>query len=214
MTDFKLILVDPNLAMCYGFEEHFHDLPDVEIVNDRFERLSAFDCMVSAANSFGLMDGGVDLAITKFFGEQLQERVQRHILTEYRGEQPIGTSLIVETQHTKHPYIAHTPTMRVPMYISKTDNVYTAMWAMLLAIHHFNTQAGQNNQQKIEIVACPGLGTGVGRMGYSEAARQMSLAYRRFLNPPTAITWPYATKRQADIRRGGDFWLSVEPEEE
>jgi O-acetyl-ADP-ribose deacetylase (regulator of RNase III) len=219
MTDFKLILVDPNMAMCYGFEEHFHGLPNVEIVNDRFERLPAFDCMVSAANSFGLMDGGVDLAITNFFGEQLQERVQRRILSEFRGEQPIGTSLIVETRHAKHPYIAHTPTMRVPMYISKTDNVYTAMWAMLLAVHHFNTQVAANNQQKIapqkiKIVACPGLGTGVGRMGYSEAARQMSLAYRKFLNPPTAINWPYATKRQADIRRGGDFWLSVEPEEE
>ena len=215
MSDFKLILVDPNTAMCYGFEEHFHDLPDVEIVNDRFECLPAFDCMVSAANSFGLMDGGVDLAITNFFGDQLQQRVQDRILADFRGEQPIGTSLIVDTQHTKHPYIAHTPTMRVPMYISKTDNVYTAMWAMLLAVHQFNlnAQAAQNNQTQIKIVACPGLGTGVGRMGYSEAARQMSLAYRKFLNPPAAITWPYATKRQADIRRGGDFWLSVEPQE-
>ncbi|ECE9311446.1 phage tail protein, partial [Salmonella enterica subsp. enterica serovar Napoli] len=35
--------------------------------------------MVSTANSFGLMDGGVDAAITAYFGPQLQERVQRNI---------------------------------------------------------------------------------------------------------------------------------------
>ena len=71
--------------------------------------------MVSAANSFGLMDGGVDLAITRFFGVQLMERVQAHILQEYLGEQPIGTSFTIETGHPKHPFVAHTPTMRVPM---------------------------------------------------------------------------------------------------
>ncbi len=213
MPEFKLILVDPNSAMCYGFQEHFHDFPDVEIVNAPFEHLPAFDCMVSAANSFGLMDGGVDLAITNYFGDQLQRRVQERILTDFRGEQPIGTSMIVETGHATHPYLAHTPTMRVPMMISKTDNVYLAMWAMLLAVWNFNKQAEQSAIRPLEIVACPGLGTGVGRMGYSEAARQMSVAYRKFLNPPNAITWPYATKRQAEIRRGGDFWLSVEPED-
>ena len=40
MPEFKLILVDPNIAMCYGFQEHFHDLPDVEIVNGRFEKFA------------------------------------------------------------------------------------------------------------------------------------------------------------------------------
>lgn len=213
MPEFKLILVDPNSAMCFGFQEHFHDLPDVEIVNGRFEYLPAFDCMVSAANSFGLMDGGVDLAINNYFGDQLQNRVQQRILKEFRGEQPIGTSLVVETQHEAHPYLAHTPTMRVPMTISKTDNVYLAMWAMLLAVWNFNKMAEQAGNQPLKVVACPGLGTGIGRMGYREAARQMSLAYRKFLNPPNAITWPYATKRQMDIRRGGDFWLSVEPKD-
>ena len=67
--------------------------------------------MVSAANSFGLMDGGVDLAITRFFGEPLMQRIQTRILEEYLGEQPVGTSLIVETGHPAHPFVAHTPTL-------------------------------------------------------------------------------------------------------
>src|SRR5438067_7389940 len=39
-----------------------------------FERLPEFDCMVSAANSFGLMDGGVDAAIVRFFGRSKEDR--------------------------------------------------------------------------------------------------------------------------------------------
>jgi O-acetyl-ADP-ribose deacetylase (regulator of RNase III) len=93
------------------------------VVHGRFETLEEFDCMVSAANSFGLMvpshfnihsvkfriphfiielltyesfccvrvcvclleDGGVDAAITIFFGKQLPERVQKYILTHFDG---------------------------------------------------------------------------------------------------------------------------------
>lgn len=53
--------------------------------------------MVSAANSFGLMDGGIDAAITDFFGKQLPVRVQARIISEYGGVQPVGTSFIIET---------------------------------------------------------------------------------------------------------------------
>ena len=63
--EFELILVDPNKELCEAWEEKFGDYPNVKIRNDYFEKLETYDCMVSAANSFGLiMDGGVDLAIT------------------------------------------------------------------------------------------------------------------------------------------------------
>jgi O-acetyl-ADP-ribose deacetylase (regulator of RNase III) len=175
-------------------------LPNVKIVNDCFENLGQFDCMVSAANSFGLMDGGVDLAIINFFGIELMDRVQTMVIDEFFGEQPIGTSIVVETGHPKHPYIAHTPTMRTPMSIANTDNVYSAMWALLVAIAHHN----RREARRIDIVACPGLGTATGRMPLAEAARQMAIAYRWFLNRPSMISWPYAQARQSNIGRGGD----------
>ncbi len=146
----RLVLVDPNPSLCSAFAEHFDSLPNVEIVNDYFECLPEFDCMVSAANSFGLMDGGVDAAIIRFFGESLMEKVQNRILEKYLGEQPVGTSMIVETGHAKHPLLAHTPTMRVPMTIARTDNVYLAMWAMLLAVRQHN----QSAEQPIDIIHC------------------------------------------------------------
>jgi O-acetyl-ADP-ribose deacetylase (regulator of RNase III) len=195
-----LILVAPDLRLCEAFEQRFRGLPNVEVVNGYFEELPEFDCMVSAANSFGLMDGGVDHAIIQFFGEALQQRVQRYILDTYLGEQPVGTSFLVETGHPKHPYVAHTPTMRVPMEISRTDNVYRAMWAMLLAVREHN----RSGKPPIRIVACPGLGTATGKVPYSEAARQMALAYSNFVAPPNTVSWELAARRQAQVRYGGD----------
>ncbi|MDY7023038.1 MAG: macro domain-containing protein, partial [Cyanobacteriota bacterium] len=122
----KLILVAPNPTLADAFREHFHYLPDVEIVNNTFENVSEYDCLVSPANSFGLMDGGIDAAIIQYFSKALMIRVQDKILAEYLGEQSVGTCLIVETQHPKHPFLAHTPTMRVPMSINGTDIPYVA----------------------------------------------------------------------------------------
>lgn len=196
MSDLRLILVDPKPVLCHAFQKAFDGLPNVEVVQGYFERLPAFDCMVSAANSFELMDGGVDAAIINFFGDHLMTRVQQRILDIYLGEQPIGTSLIVETKNQKHPFIAHTPTMRVPMSIAETENVYIAMWAMLLAVRQHN----QTGASLIHTIACPGLGTATGRMFFDEAARQMALAYANFLNPPTKITWDFAGDRHFQIQ--------------
>ncbi len=194
----KLILVAPDLLLAAAFQEHFHYFPNVEVVNNYFEWLPEFDCLVSPANSFGMMDGGMDAAIIKFFGSSLMDKVQQRILTDYLGEQPVGTSMIVETAHPKHPFLAHTPTMRVPMPIVGTDIPYVAMWAMLLAVRNHNLQA----QQKIKSIACPGLGTGIGRFPYSEAARLMALAYDHFLYPPKHLNCFVAASRQLLIWEG------------
>lgn len=199
-NSFKLILVDPHPTLCEAFEKRFAELPNIEVVNNYFETLPEFDCMVSAANSFGLMDGGVDLAITRFFGVGLMRRVQEKIIHEYFGEQPVGTSMIVQTDSKKHPFLAHTPTMRTPMDIRGTDNVYLAMWAMLRAVHHHN----ETSAKTIRTVACPGLGTGVGYMAFDQAARQMALAYKNYLNPPGTINWGYASARQYLVGFGGN----------
>ena len=208
MTEFKLVFVDPKPELCAVFHQYFEGLPNVEIVAGRFEQLAAFDCMVSAANSFGLMDGGVDGAITRFFGDALMQRVQERILREFLGEQNVGTSIIVETGHRQHPFIAHTPTMRSPMEIAHTDNVYRATWAMLLAVRQHN----ERQERKIRLVACPGMGTGTGHVPYAEAARQMSMAYRNYLNPPQHIGWDLAMDRQLEIRYGGDLGFHFPPE--
>jgi O-acetyl-ADP-ribose deacetylase (regulator of RNase III) len=209
MSELKLILVDPNPSLCAAFQHFFAGLPNVEIVDGYFEELAEFNCMVSPANSFGLMDGGVDAAIVRFFGDPLMDGVQQRILKDYLGEQPVGTCLLVETHHPKHPFVAHTPTMRVPMDITGTDNVYRAMWAMLLAVRSHNRTAGR----AIHNVAYPGLGTGTGQAPYPEAARQMAVAYRNFLNPPRFLDWRLAESRQDQIGCGGNPEMSLPPQQ-
>jgi len=58
---------------------YFHGESNVKCVAaefDEFLRSNPVQCIVSPANAFGLMDGGYDLAITHYFGDQLQKRVQ------------------------------------------------------------------------------------------------------------------------------------------
>lgn len=205
--DFELILIDQRAALCDTWKQYFADLPRVRVVNDRFENVAEFDCMVSPANSFGLMDGGIDAAITRFFGGKIMSDVQAHIIREFLGEQPVGTAFVIGTGHPQHPWLVHAPTMRVPMEISRTDNVYLAMWAMLRAVHHHNLRV----EARIETVLCPGLGTGAGHVPPREAARQMALAYRNYLNRPQYLDWNFANQRQADVRYGGDMGFNFPP---
>jgi O-acetyl-ADP-ribose deacetylase (regulator of RNase III) len=84
------------------------------------------------------------------------------------------------------------------MSIAGTDVPYVAMWAMLLAVRRHN----QLSQHQINTVACPGLGTGIGRIDYDEAARQMALAYDNFLYPPKHLNCFVAASRQLLIWEG------------
>jgi O-acetyl-ADP-ribose deacetylase (regulator of RNase III) len=223
---FKLILSAISPDLFEAFKKHFAQFPQVEVVFKPFEQ-TEFDCVVSAANSFGLMDGGVDQCITDYFGVQMMNRVQAAVLEEYYGEQPVGTSMIVrgnenfsfevvehnveskelKTVLKKNKYVAHTPTMRIPMNINNTSYVYSAMKAMLIAVEKHNQQFDEfkrlgidDENTRIDIVVCPGLGTNAGRVPAEEAAKMMSIALIHFLNPPKSINWYFATQRHSEIQ--------------
>lgn len=184
----KIILVATNAYIEEQFQLYFDEYDDTHVHLGRFEELRA-EGLASPANSFGLMDGGMDAAITAYFGDQLQQRVQARIIEKYCGEQPVGTSFIIETGSEKIPYLAHTPTMRVPTDIRGTDNVYRATKATLIAAR----RAG------IHSIVLPAFGAGVGRMHPQEVARQMYLAYKHVNNPPESIDWNYARFRDYEI---------------
>ena len=186
MERITIVATDTYLEELFRF--YFHEHTEVTVHFGRFEDLTA-ECLASPANSFGLMDGGMDQAITDYFGDQLQQRVQRRIITEFVGEQPVGTSFIIETQDERIPFLAHTPTMRVPADIRGTDNVYRATKATLIAAK----QAG------IKSIILPAFGAGVGSMHRQEVARQMSLALKYVKNPPQAIDWQFARFRDYEI---------------
>ena len=204
---FALVLCDTKPALCEAFRQHFAGFSLVTVIDGPFQTVPDFDCVVSSGNSFGLMDGGIDLDLVQFFGPSLEKTVQSIIRRDYLGEQPVGTCALVPTGNVSHPFVAHAPTMRVPLTISRTDNVYRAFRAVLLAVHFHNQNAAN---APIKTLACSGLGTGVGQVPLDEAARQMKLAYQSFLSPPPA-TWKAAHEAQAQIRYGGDFGFRIPP---
>lgn len=197
---FTLILIDPKEELYLAWKEAFSNFPEVEIRHGYFEEVEEFDCMVSAANSFGLMDGGVDLAIINHFGAEVEEKVQRVIIDEYYGEQSVVTSFIIPVGNPRNQYIAHTPTMRVPKPIIGTDNVYKAMKAMLEAVDRFNK--ADSSGAPLQRILCPGFGTSTGRMPVKEAARQMAVAYKGFVTPIRTINWQIAQNRHFDVSFG------------
>jgi O-acetyl-ADP-ribose deacetylase (regulator of RNase III) len=195
----QLILVGRGEDLCKVLRSQFRSHPQVQIVFGRFEELPSFDCVVTAGNSFGLMDAGMDLAVVRYFGRHVMDSIQKRILDDYLGEQPVGTCIIVQTDHPTHPFVAHSPTMRVPMNIQGTDHVYLALWATLTAVHRHN----RTESRKIQSIACPGLGTGTGGMDPVEAAIQMRLSYEHFLSPPKFINPSVAQERHEKVYYGG-----------
>jgi O-acetyl-ADP-ribose deacetylase (regulator of RNase III) len=141
------------------------------------------DAIISPANSFGFMDGGIDAVYTYQFGGGLQDRLQALLAAEHGGELPVGMAVIVPTDHDAIPWCISAPTMRVPCDVSNTVNAYLAFRAALRAVLAHNTSGGR----PIETVLCPGLGTAVGRMPVGRCARQMRVAWDRVLGAESAM---------------------------
>lgn len=190
-----LWLVHPSDEMCAAFRARFAGLRGVRVVQGRFEDLVPHDAFVTAGNAFGIMTAGIDAVVVEAFGEQLMKRVQHRIMSDYYGEQPVGTAFVIDTRHAAIPFLVHAPTMRVPGSIEGTDKVYAATWAALLAIQSHNATA----ERKIETAALPALGTGFGGVPFDEAARQMAVAYRYYLDPPHRLDWDAVVERHRAI---------------
>ncbi len=191
----ELWLIHPEEEMCNAFRLRFEGLPKVTVIQSRFEDLPPHDCFVTAANAFGIMNAGIDAAVIHFHGQELMRRIQARIMDEFLGEQPIGTSFIEPTGNPDYPFIAHSPTMRVPGSIDGTDKIYAATWASLIAVYRHKAK----NETPIETVVFPAMGAGFGGVPYNEVARQMSVAYQHYLSPPARMDWDMVIKRQLAI---------------
>ncbi|AIQ69524.1 macro domain-containing protein [Paenibacillus graminis] len=198
----ELILADINPDLCCEFEQAFAGLEDVKVMNSPFQEIEEWDCIITPANSYGIMDGGFDLRVAEFFGPELQRSVQASIFVYHARMQAVGTSLIIETENTKHPFVAHTPTMRFPMIIAGTINVFLAMKAALQAILNHNDNGGGEHRKYIERVICPGLGTATGGVTFNVAADQMRAAYDIVFDSPRRMNWEVVREIEGRLRGG------------
>src|SRR5215207_4089662 len=175
----RIVLASVEPALTAAWEQHCGDLPDVMVHVGSILDLT-IDAVVSPANSFGFMDGGLDYAYSAHFGWDVQDRLQELIRTRHHGELLVGAAEIVDTGDTRIPFVIAAPTMRVPMILMDSVNPYLAARGALLLIRHGTIAsgplAGHAVRDVVQSVAFPGLGTGVGRVGPNTCARQVRMA--------------------------------------
>jgi len=115
------------------------------------------DAIVNPANSHGYMGGGVAYAIKKNGGQEIED--------EAVSKAPIPVGSAVETAAGKLPckYVIHAPTMKEPAEAIGVDNVRAATSAAL----------AKASELGVSSLAFPGMGTGVGGVEKSGAAKTM-----------------------------------------
>ena len=115
------------------------------------------DAIVNPANSLGIMGGGAAGAIKRRGGEQIQQ--------EAMACAPIAVGAAVVTTAGRLPAkaVIHAPTMEEPGMKIGVEGVRRATRAALIAAAHHG----------FEIIALPGMGTGVGGVDRDDAARAM-----------------------------------------
>ena len=178
-----IFLRDRDEAIVEAWEALFHKYDNIKISCGDIFDLEA-DAIVSPANSFGFMDGGIDLVYSEFFGWNLEKTLQENIQNMFYGEIPVGNATIIKTGNEKIKYLISAPTMRIPINVSNTVNAYLAFRASLIEVRKFN----ENNKEKISSILCPGLGTLTGRISPENCAIQMKYAYDLIIG--NKITFP------------------------
>ncbi len=191
-------LRDLNRDVVAAWETAFIKYKDKVKVSrgDIFKGAPGADAIVSPANSFGFMDGGIDMADSEHFGWQLQTRLQQHLRGGYHGELPVGQAVIipaydgagrdssVDWRQFNHgepiEYLISAPTMRVPNDVSTTPNAYLACRAVIHAVEDHNNKK-RKSFTPVKRVLVPGLGTLIGRMPSKRCAHQMLQAYETFV---------------------------------
>ena len=124
------------------------------------------DAIVNPANSFGYMGGGVAGAIKRIGGIEIEK--------EAVSKAPIKIGRAVFTTAGKLPckYVIHAPTMKQPAMRIDVENVRLATQAALKLAEDL----------KLQFIAIPGMGTGVGGVPPEKAAKAIINVAKKFEN--------------------------------
>jgi O-acetyl-ADP-ribose deacetylase (regulator of RNase III) len=192
MTDVRISICDLNPLFVAEAHCHLMDLPNVFEVAHRSVLDRPVDAVVSPANSFGFMDGGVDWAYLQFFGTELQTRVQMVIRLQKFQELLVGSAVVVPTYHEAIRFLIVAPTMRVPKIITDPADVMLATRAAIRSALDF----------RFEHIAMPGMGTGCGQVRPEIAASAMRAGIEAGLRntPRRPYSWREAQERHFQLR--------------
>jgi len=162
----KLYLRDTNDFVVTFLTKYFKPFPDVEVSKGDILEIKA-DAIVSPANSFCDLGGGIDLLYRNTFGPNVEKFAKRIVKARFYDELPVGQAISVPMKKQNYKYLIFAPTMRLPMKIDNTLNPYFAFRAALLEARNLDVKS----------LLSPGLGTLTGDACPEMAARQMFVAY-------------------------------------
>jgi len=128
----------------------------VDVIKDDITAFNV-DAIVNPANSYGLMGGGVALAVKKKGGPTIEEEAIK------KAPISIGTSIYTTAGKLPCKFVIHSPTMNEPTERTNIDNVQKTTIAALDCASNL----------KIKSIAFPGMGTSVGGLNINDAARCM-----------------------------------------
>jgi len=164
----------------------------VDIRKGEITRVKAA-AIVNAANSLGVMGGGVALAIKRAGGSGIEKEATA------QAPIPVGMAVATGAGHLPYRYVIHAPTMRRPRQRIPPENVALATRAALETADELGCES----------LAIPGLGTRTGKVNPTVAARQMLKVIWSF-KPKTLrhVVLVDVDKRMVDawkkVRRGED----------
>jgi O-acetyl-ADP-ribose deacetylase (regulator of RNase III) len=120
------------------------------------------EAIVNAANSLGIMGGGVAGVIKRAAGQEVEDEARR------LAPIPVGRAVATTGGRTTFRHIIHAPTMPQPAMQIPPENVAQATRAALTVAE----------EKGLTSLAIPGMGTGVGGVAHGEAAAQMIAVIR------------------------------------
>ena len=146
------------------------------------------DAVVSPANSYGWMRGGVDALYARTFPD-VEEQVRSAVLAYHGGELPVGEALLVPTGVPSPNCLISAPTMREPGEQLPADTVhpYLAARALLRLWFGGALENGTPVRRLVRSVALPGLGTGIGGASPQLCAHQVAAAWDEVFEPANSV---------------------------
>jgi O-acetyl-ADP-ribose deacetylase len=133
----------------------------------------AVDAVVNPANSLGIMGGGVAGALSRRGGPSIQREAMS------LAPIAVGAAVVTNAGQLWAKHVIHAPTMEEPGARVGVENVRRATRAALLAAAHHG----------FDVIALPGMGTGLGGVDPADAARAMVDELRAHRQPKPATVY-------------------------
>ncbi|HEX3648065.1 MAG TPA: macro domain-containing protein [Pseudonocardiaceae bacterium] len=173
----RIVLCGVAEAMTMAWRDVAADRPGIGVHHGSILEIGT-DAVVSPANSFGLMRGGIDAVYARAW-PSIEQRVRSAVLAFHGGELPIGEAVVVPTGAVKPGWLISAPTMREPHTVLPGDTVhpYLAARAVFRLWESGRLEDGRPIRRVIRSIAIPGMGTGVGRVPPTTCARQVAAAW-------------------------------------